>query len=221
MKKNDGDSEGDLRSRSRRTLKIIKYKSGLGCFGGDHSTGSNNESSTGHLREKARRYQQEMHVIETHFCPALIEWARRRSVAMFYWPETSTSRLVHEQAADLSLVPDDVRYRIPKSVEDLFSAISPVFNACKTARLVANVASFDVIAGVECTEDFLGQKFNWDWVVQIIEKVFRAAEAVDESSYLASSVASVPGSQRGTDRVRLVPVHHLSPPISSVTHFWD
>ncbi|KAF6811532.1 hypothetical protein CSOJ01_05665 [Colletotrichum sojae] len=165
-----------------------------------------------------RRHQQIVNVIETHFSPALVEWAR--NTAQWDQSECSTARFVYKNVLNLELVTTDVHVRTPESIEDLVSAISPVFNASTTARIAANLKGFDAIAGIECSKGFIAQKFIWDWICHIIEQLYAGTETVDDSPELASLVPTKTGYQ-STEGRRSSPSaeNQTGPPETAGSHF--
>ncbi|KAF6808920.1 hypothetical protein CMUS01_13787 [Colletotrichum musicola] len=195
MERNDGNSEGSPQPRSKS--RILKSFTGWGCFRHENSARDEDDKAPRRVAG-GRRHQQIMHVIETHFCPALVEWAR--DTAQWDQSEYSTARFVYENVLNLELVTKDVHIRTPESIEDLASAISPVFNASTTARIAATLTGFDAIVGTECTKGFIAQKFIWDWICYIIEQLFDSIEPLDDPSDLASSATTKIVSQGTEER---------------------
>ncbi|KAF6820627.1 hypothetical protein CPLU01_12716 [Colletotrichum plurivorum] len=135
-----------------------------------------------------------MRVIETHFSPTVVAYARE---TIHQWNESeqsSISRVVDGYALRLDLVPIDVRARAPKSVDELIWAIGPIFNASTTTvRIAANIRGFNAIAGVQCSQVFLGHKTIDGWIMHIIEQLFIGVESLavsDRTTMTQSSSAA-------------------------------
>ncbi|KAK1979207.1 hypothetical protein LZ30DRAFT_541683, partial [Colletotrichum cereale] len=111
----------------------------------------------------------------------------------FKWDAASFSlvSLTHQVAEET--LSHKVSARSPCSIEDFILEISPIFDPSVCRQIRFNLASFDVAAGIECTETFLAYRTIGDWVLHIINVFLEPLHIASSQASGASSVSE--GSQ--------------------------
>ncbi|GJC93063.1 hypothetical protein ColKHC_01889 [Colletotrichum higginsianum] len=85
--------------------------------------------------------------------------------------QISISQVAHRHASEI--LPGDVFRRSASSIEDFICGIKPIFCSSITQQIRLNLDNFDAVAGIECTEAFLGKKTIGDWLLHIITEFLK------------------------------------------------
>ncbi|KAK6212096.1 hypothetical protein QIS74_10050 [Colletotrichum tabaci] len=104
--------------------------------------------------------------------------------------QISISQVAHRHASEI--LPGDVFRRSASSIEDFICGIKPIFCSSTTQQIRLNLANFDTVAGIECTEAFLGKKTIGDWLLHIITEFLKPLRvSLSASSFSKSSSPAV------------------------------
>ncbi|WQF79219.1 hypothetical protein CDEST_04233 [Colletotrichum destructivum] len=105
--------------------------------------------------------------------------------------QISISQVAHRHASEI--LPGDIFRRLTSSIEDFICGIKPIFCSCITQQIRLNLANFDAVAGIECTEVFLGKKAIGNWLLHIITEFLKpltvSLSASSFSKYSSPAIA--------------------------------
>ncbi|KAJ3953222.1 hypothetical protein N0V92_010313 [Colletotrichum tropicale] len=121
--------------------------------------------------ELTRRRRIQLHALELYLSPALVARIRPQFHG-FYEDQLSLSRYVrhrcdHALPRRVWSLPVGSPRRMTKA--RLLLVISLVFHPNVSAQIASNIEEFDEIAGVECTEAFIGETDLRDWLKYLLD----------------------------------------------------
>ncbi|KAK2041433.1 hypothetical protein LZ31DRAFT_586500 [Colletotrichum somersetense] len=131
-----------------------------------------------HTTVDTKRYANEaIHLIRCHFSLEIFE-SVKRTADDFQWDPSSMSLvdIVHTRASNI--IPGYVFYRPASSIDGFIHAVKPVFHPSVLLQIRSNLVRFDGVAGVECTDVFLGQQTICDWIMHIIAEFLKPLRAL-------------------------------------------
>ncbi|KAL3297144.1 acetylcholinesterase precursor [Colletotrichum asianum] len=129
------------------------------------------EQRMGATGELTRRRRIQLHALELYLSPALVARIRPQFHG-FYEDQISLSRYVrhrcdHALPRGVWSLPAGSPRRMTKA--RLLLVISLVFHPNVSAQIASNIEEFDEIAGVECTEAFIGETGLRDWLKYLLD----------------------------------------------------
>ncbi|EFQ26973.1 uncharacterized protein GLRG_02144 [Colletotrichum graminicola M1.001] len=133
-----------------------------------------------------QRYASEgIRLLYLHFSPKMFEKVKR-TADDYKWTMMPMELIdmVHRHAFEESR---DVFDKPVFSIDDFISAITPIFRPSVLTKIRSNLASFDAVAGVECTEVFLGQQTICDWIMHIIAEFLKPLHALEPGQFTSAS----------------------------------
>ncbi|KAK1573666.1 uncharacterized protein LY79DRAFT_568136 [Colletotrichum navitas] len=173
--RNEGERPG-LHTRSIKYFLLGARQLLSSCFALTHpnrATVTMDETpvDTQHYASEAIR------LLYLHFSPEMFEKVKR-STDGFKWAMMPIELIdiAHSRAFDV--LSRDVFYQPVFSIDDFINAITPIFCPSVLTKIRFNLARFDAVAGVECTEVFLGQQTICDWIMHIIAEFLKPLHAL-------------------------------------------
>ncbi|TIC99040.1 hypothetical protein CH35J_006390 [Colletotrichum higginsianum] len=123
--------------------------------------------------------------------------------------QISISQVAHRHASEI--LPGDVFRRSASSIEDFICGIKPIFCSSITQQIRLNLDNFDAVAGIECTEAFLGKKTIGDWLLHIITEFLKPLTvSLSASSFSKSSSPAVAVTNPNKAPLANAPVEDIS-----------
>ncbi|KAK2000548.1 hypothetical protein LX36DRAFT_709248 [Colletotrichum falcatum] len=154
--------------------------------------------------DDTQRYAREaIRLIDFHFSPEMANNLKRTGND-FEW-NLFPAELVDFVGKDAwRILPNDVFYGPVTGIDHFISSIIPIFHPTVLIQIRSNLASFDAIAGVECTDAFLGQRAICDWIKHIATEFLKLLQALHPyeialaSRETSSSSASAETPEKGS-----------------------